>query len=162
MTTPSRASHQDDRDAAVAAIEAHFDTLQIGARIAHATTYDDAAIAEYVARVGLEYPGRYARRDGETLVPPGMVFMGPARTFGLKDGPALARGGFFTAAKRTYRLPVCAGDELRFEGRLEDKFERGGYFYVLVSWTAYDAAGTEVARGTEEHTLGSVRKPRAA
>src|SRR5690606_10379578 len=105
---------------------------------------------------------RYVTDGGTRLVPPGMLFLPPARTFGLQDGPRLARSGFFTAAKRSYRRPVAVGDPLRFEGALSDKFERGGYYYIVVTWTAYDAEGREVGSGVEEHTLGSARKPRPA
>ena len=139
---------------------AHYEGLALGAEVTRIVKYDHAEVAPYVERVGIEYPGRYNGSGGAVLVPPGMIFFPPARTFGLQEGPAAARGGFFTASKRTYHRTVLLNDELRFEGTLTEKFERGGYFYIVVGWSAFDTNNELVATGTEEHTLGSLRKPR--
>ncbi|MDA1195928.1 MAG: hypothetical protein O2894_12180 [Planctomycetota bacterium] len=152
-------SKQADVDEAIAAIQAHFDRLQIGSRKQRTVTYSESEVSDYVRRVGIEYPGRY-RENGARLVPPGMIFLPPARTYGLQEGPPMARGGFFTAAKRSYRRPVRLDETLTFDGELSEKFERGGYYYIVVRWTARGADGVEVGEGEEEHTLGSARKPR--
>ncbi|MCK9486068.1 MAG: hypothetical protein M0R73_05105 [Dehalococcoidia bacterium] len=147
---------------AVRLIEAHFAALEVGARVALERTYTEADVAEYVERTGIEYPGQHVADDGAHLLPPGMLLVGPARTFGILEGPPLARGGLFTAATRRYRRPVRLGESVRYEAALTDKFERGGYFYILVAWHAFDAEGHEVGSGVEEHTVGSARKPRAS
>lgn len=147
---------------AVRLIEAHFASLEVGMRVALERTYTEAEVAEYVARTGIEYPGQHVSEDGEHLLPPGMLLVGPARTFGILDGPPLARGGLFTAATRRYRRPVRLGERVSYEAALADKFERGGYYYILMEWRAFDAEGREIGSGVEEHTLGSARKPRAS
>lgn len=159
MTGESSTADQAEADA-LAAIVAHFESLEVGTRVARTVFFAEADVDEYVQRVGIEYPGRYVDAEGARLVPPGMIFLPPARTFGLQEGPPLARGGFFTAARRSYSRPVRVGETLRFEGTLAGKFERGGYHYVVAEWTASTTAGHEVGSGVEEHTLGSARKPR--
>ncbi len=159
------AATDDDRRreavaAAVAAIEAHYETLEVGTKVVKTQTYDADDIAEYVERVGIDYPGQHVGEDGNLLVPPGMVFFRPAQAFGVHEGPAMAQGGFFTAAKRSYRSAVRVGEPLQVEGTLAEKFERGGYYYIVAEWRAVGADGREVGAGREEHTLGSARKPR--
>ncbi len=159
--TPA-SSQAEQRDEAIAVIEAHYASLQVGAQVSMTQTYGEAEVAAYLERTGIEYPGRHLDEDGARLVPPGMVFLGPARAFGVPEGPPLARGGIFTAARRSYRRPVRVGEAVRFQATLSDKFERGGYFYIVADWQAFDAEGRDVGSGSEEHTLGSARKPRAS
>lgn len=156
MTDPDR-----DRREALAALAAHFDTLEVGTRVSRTQTYTADDIAEYVERVGITSPGRHVAEDGTPLVPPGMVFFRPAQAFGLRTGPPMARGGFFTAAKRSYTSAVSVGEVLQVEGTLTEKFERGGYYYIVAEWRALGPDGRTVGSGREEHTLGSIRKPRS-
>lgn len=148
------------RDEALAAIAAHFDTLAVGQRATRTLACAEADVRAYAERTGLDYPGRYVDAAGAPLVPPGMIFFPPARAFGLTEGPPLARGGFFTATHRSYRRAVRVGEAIRLDGEITDKFERGGYWYIVARWSALDADGHEVAAGEEEHTLGTARKPR--
>lgn len=150
------------RDEALAAIAAHYATLEIGQRVMWPLAPGEDDVRAYAARTGIEYPGRYVAPDGGHLVPPGMIFFPPARAFGLTEGPPLARSGFFTAAQRAYGRAVRVGEAIRLEGTLANKFERGGYWYIVARWIAVDADGHEVASGEEEHTLGTARKPRDA
>src|SRR5690606_25613474 len=113
-----------------------YETLTAGMRVSHTQAYSQDEVAEYVERVGIEYPGRHVEADGTPLVPPGMVFFRPAQAFGVTDGPPMAKGGFFTAAARTYRSPVRVDEALQVEGTLAEKFERNGYYYIIVDWRA--------------------------
>ena len=145
---------------ALDAIEKHFSTLTIGQGSHQEHVYTEEEARFYADRYDLAYPGIYRTPDGELLVPPGMIFMRPAGTFGITspDSPPLSRGGIYTRACRRYHQFVCVGRTVVFDGRITDTYERRGYYYIAVGWEARDDSGLLLAEGEEWHTLGSVRK----
>jgi hypothetical protein len=147
-----------ERDEAVAAIERHVATLRVGQRAAKDEVVSAEQAAAYAARHETPYPGQYVWRDGDLLVPLGMVFLRPAMTFGLRDGPPLARGGIFTETHRRYHGPVKVGRRTRYQGEITRLYESRGFCYLSVAWQATDETGALLAEGEEWHTLGFVRK----
>ena len=148
------------KQAAIEAIEKHFATLEIGqsARREHVHTEEEAR--SYAERYDVAYPGIYVSPDGELLVPPGLVFMRPAVTFGIMgpDAPPQSIGGIYSQAHRRYFQPVRVGRKVIFTGQIIDTYERRGFYYLTVRWEAKDDDGTLLAGGDEWHTLGFVRK----
>jgi len=148
-------------DDSLEALRAHLANLRIGAISVYETTFYEEAVEEYARRAQIAYPGRYVERSGHKLVPPGMLFVGPAAVFGLRDGPRGAQGGIFTENMRRYHAPVRVGDSVRFEATISAKFLRRGRYYLEVSWIAFAASGLKAASGKELHTLGMVREPQS-
>ena len=145
---------------AIDAIEKHFGTLRVGQSAQQEHVYTEEEVRHYAERYDIPYPGSYLSAQGELLVPPGMVFMRPAATFGITDAeaPPQARLGIYTQTHRRYFRPVCVGHKVLFNGEIIDTYERRGFFYLAVKWEAKDEDGEVLARGEEWHTLGFVRK----
>jgi hypothetical protein len=146
--------------AALEALEKHFATLEVGqsARREHVHTEDEARA--YAERYDVAYPGIYVSPDGDLLVPPGLIFMRPAVTFGITDpdAPPQSLGGIYTQTHRKYFQPVRVDQKVVFDGHIIDTFVRRGFYYVAVRWEVTDHDGTLLATGDEWHTLGFVRK----
>jgi len=100
-------------DDSLEALRAHFANLRIGAISVYETTFYEEAVEEYARRAQIAYPGRYVERSGHKLVPPGMLFVGPAAVFGLRDGPRGAQGGIFTETMRRYHARY--GSAIRYD-----------------------------------------------
>jgi len=145
---------------AIDAIEVHFATLRVGQSARQEHVYTGEEVRGYASRYDIPYPGSYVSAQGELLVPPGMVFMRPAATFGITDAgaPPQARLGIYTQTHRWYLKPVYVGHRVLFDGEIIDTYERRGFFYLAVKWEARDEDGEVLARGEEWHTLGFVRK----
>ena len=146
-------------DEGLEALRAHFGSLQIGATATYDVRFSEKAVVEYVGRAQITYPGRHVDAAGQPIVPPGLLFVGPAAVFGLKEGPRGALGGIFTETERQYRSPVRVGERVRFEAAVTSKFLRRGRYYIEVVWRAFAESGVEAASGKELHTLGMVREP---
>jgi len=146
---------------AIDAIERHFATLRVGQSAQQEHIFTEEEVRRYAERYDILYPGSYLSAQGELLVPPGMVFMRPAATFGIIDteAPPQARLGIYTQAHRWYFRPVYVGHRVLFDGEIIDTYERRGFFYLAVKWAAKDEDGEVLAKGEEWHTLGFVRKP---
>ena len=145
---------------AINAIEKHFATLRVGQSAHQEHIYTQEEVRGYADRYDIPYPGLYVSPEGELLVPPGMLFMRPAATFGITDpeAPPQARLGIYTQAHRQYFKPARVGHKVLFDGEIIDTFERRGFFYLAVKWQAKEEDGTVLGKGEEWHTLGFVRK----
>jgi hypothetical protein len=145
---------------AIEAIERHVSTLQVGQKTKQLHVHSEQVVRQYAERYDIPYPGLYISDDGELLVPPGMIFLRPAQTFGITimETPAQARLGIFTQSHRQYMKPVRVGHKILFEGEIADIFERRGFYYVAAKWEATDEDDDLVGRGMEWHTLGFVRR----
>ena len=137
-----------------------FSSLKVGQCSHQEHVYTEEVSRAYAERYDVAYPGIYRFPDGELLVPPGLVFMRPAVTFGVKgpDAPLLSRGGIFTRTHRKYHRLVRVGRKVLLDGYILDLYERRGYYYLTVRWEARAEDGTLLAEGTEWHTLGFARK----
>lgn len=142
------------------AIKKHFATLRVGQSAQQEHIYTEEEVRHYAERYDIRYPGSYLSAQGELLVPPGMVFMRPAATFGITDAkaPPQARLGIYTQTHRWYFKPVYVGRKVLFNGEIIETYERRGFFYLAVKWEARDEDGEILARGKEWHTLGFVRE----
>ena len=82
---------------AVDAIERHFATLRVGQSAQQEHVYTEEEVRRYAERYDIPYPDLHLSAQGESLVPPGMVFMRPAATFGITDpeAPPQARLGIY-------------------------------------------------------------------
>ena len=145
---------------AIEAIERHVETLKVGQQTKQLHVHSEQTVRQYAERYNIPYPGPYVSDDGELLVPPGMIFLRPAQTFGITitEAPSQARLGIFTQSHRQYMKPVRVGHKVLFEGEIADIYQRRGFYYVMVEWEAKDENNNLVGRGTEWHTLGFVRK----
>ena len=146
--------------AALEAIETHFSTLEIGQRSRQEHVYSEEEARTYAERYDVAYPGIYLSPDGALLVPPGLIFMRPVVTFGIKDpaAPPQSLGGIYSRTRRRYFQPVRVGQKVIFDGHIIDLYERRGFHYLVVRWEVKDDDGTLLAKGDEWHTLGFVRK----
>ena len=145
---------------AVQAIERHFATLRVGQSSQQEHVYTEEEVRSYAERYDIPYPGLCVSPEGELLIPPGMVFMRPAATFGITDldAPQQARLGIYTQAHRQYFKPARVGQKVLFQGEIVDTYERRGFYYLAVRWQAQEEDGAVLAKGEEWHTLGFVRK----
>jgi hypothetical protein len=148
------------RQKAIAAIEEHFATLRLGQSSHQEHVYTEDEVRSYSQRYDIPYPGPYISPEGELLVPPGMLFLRPAATFGITapDAPPQARLGIYTQAHRQYFKPARVGHKVLFDGEIIDIYEQRGFYYLAVRWQAHEEDGTVLAKGEEWHTLGFVRK----
>ncbi|MEE8398010.1 MAG: hotdog fold domain-containing protein [Desulfobacterales bacterium] len=151
----------DEKQAAIEAIENHFATLSVGQSSRQEKIYSEGMAHEYAGKFDIPYPGVYVTAEGELLVPPGMIFMRPAVTFGISDpdAPPLSKGGIFTQTHRKYLKPVRVGQPVTFDGHIIDLYRRRGFYYLAVRWEARDEDGSILAAGDEWHTLGFLRVP---
>jgi len=148
------------RQAALDALEKHFSTLEIGQSSRQEHIFSEEEARAYAERYDTEYPGIYQSPDEELLVPPGLIFMRPLVTFGIKDpeAPPQSVGGIYSRTHRQYFQPVLVGRKVIFDGHIIDLYERRGFYYLVVRWEVKDEEGALLAKGDEWHTLGFVRK----
>jgi len=148
------------REVAIRAIEEHFARLRVGESSHQEHIYTEEEVRRYASRYDIPYPSVYVSAQGELLVPPGMIFLRPAATFGITapDAPPQARLGIYTRAHRWYFKPARVGQKVLFDGEIFDLYERRGFYYLAVRWEAREEDATLLARGEEWHTLGFVRK----
>lgn len=148
------------KQAALDALEKHFSTLEIGQSSRQEHIFSEEEARAYAERYDVEYPGIYQSPDGELLVPPGLIFMRPVVTFGIKDteAPPQSMGGIYSRTHRQYFQPVLVGRKVIFDGHIIDLYERRGFYYLVVRWEVKDEEGALLAKGDEWHTLGFVRK----
>ncbi len=148
-----------EHESALEAIRTHFATLKPGQTSIQKHTYSMDEVTTYAQQFDVSYPGVYVSTDGKLLVPPAMIFMRPAATFGITspEAPPLARYGIYTKAQRKFILPLEVGQEVLFDGEIIDTFERRGYYYLAVEWTATSEANMSIATGIEWHTIGFAR-----
>jgi hypothetical protein len=160
QTGSDDAMNESSEQAAIEAIEKHFSGLEIGQSATREHIHTEEEARSYAERYDVAYPGIYMSPDGKLLVPPGLIFMRPAVTFGISDpdAPPQSLGGIYTRAHRRYFQPVRVGQRVTFDGHIIDTFERRGFYYLTVRWDAKDDNGTLLAGGDEWHTLGFVRK----
>ncbi|MCE7997446.1 MAG: hypothetical protein HEP70_01170 [Rhodobiaceae bacterium] len=147
--------HQDALDA----IRSHFATLKPGQTSIQKHTYSRDEVVTYADQFDISYPGVYVTENDKRLVPPAMIFMRPAATFGITspEAPALARYGIYTKARRKFFHPLEVGQHVLFDGEIVDTFERRGYYYLAVEWIAKTETDMSIATGIEWHTIGFVR-----
>lgn len=149
-----------EKQRALEAIKKHFATLVKGQNTKQEHTYTKKEVELYAERFDLVYPGVYVSSDGDLLVPPAMIFLRPAATFGISDpdAPAQAKYGIYTKAQRKYFQPVLVGQRVVYTGKIIDTYVRRGYYYLVVEWEAKSQNGKLLAMGIEWHTIGFVRK----
>ncbi|MCP4751088.1 MAG: hypothetical protein GY866_09355 [Proteobacteria bacterium] len=152
--------NETEKREAIEAIKKHFATLEKGQRSHQEHVYTEEEANAYAERHDVAYPGLYLSPEGALLVPPGLVFLRPAATFGITepDAPEQSKFGIFTRTHRRYFRPVCVGKKVVFDGHIIDTYERRGYYYLVVRWEAKDEEGTLLAKGDEWHTLGFARE----
>ena len=151
----------DANSEALALIEAHFNTLEIGSSVEFDTVFTANEIKDYANENNLDWPGQYVDQNGQSLVIPGLIFFRPAVGFGLSDpNPPLTRAGFFTRTSRAFSQPIRVNEAIHFRGQISDKYLRRGYYYIVVDWTATGSDGAIAATGREWHTLGWARYPK--
>jgi hypothetical protein len=144
----------------IAVIEKHFATLSVGQSSHQEKIYSEELAHEHARKFDIPYPGHYITAEGELLVPPGMIFMRPAVTFGISDpdAPPLSKGGIYTQAHRKYFKPVRVEQPVMLDGHIMDLYDRRGFYGLAVRWEATDGEGSILAKGDEWHTLGFLRK----
>ncbi len=145
---------------ALEAIRKHYATLAIGQHSKQMHIYTQEEVVSYAERFDVAYPGSYIAPNGDLLVPPALIFMRPAATFGITDpdAPAQAKYGIYTKARRRYFQPVRVGQKIVYDGRIVDTYVRRGYYYLAVEWQAENEDGALLAKGLEWHTIGFVRE----
>ena len=75
----------DANSEALALIEAHFNTLEIGSSVEFDSVFSVSEIKDYANENNLDWPGQYVDQNGQSLVIPGLIFFRPAVGFGLGD-----------------------------------------------------------------------------
>jgi len=148
-----------EKQEAIEAIKKHFATLEKGQSSHQEHVYTIEEVTLYAKRFDVPYPGIYISEDGAFIVPPALIFMRPAATFGITDpdAPAQSKFGIYTQAHRSYFQPVYIGKKVIFEGHIIDTYKRRGFYYLTVEWETKDEGGTLLSKGVEWHTLGFVR-----
>ena len=92
---------------------------------------------------------------GLPVAPP--AFMAGLASFRLLGRKYNAQATIGTKTEHQNLRPVLVGETLRFEGSIVEKYIKRGLEYVVIDYTAFDAAGNATRR-SRDHILLSLER----